>query len=125
MGAMSAWRKRKRKRRKRDFCDVPACDCDIPGCDCFSLSLVLRLAAALAGRPAHRGRAERAVTGTIRGYRRVSPHLPTRCRYTPTCSAYALEAIDRHGLRTGLRLAATRIARCRPGVPFGTGDPVP
>ena len=123
---MSAWKRRSRRRkwRKRDFCDVPACDCDVPFCDCFTLSMMLRLSAALARTPGA-GRAERAVTGAIRGYRRVSPHLPTRCRYTPTCSAYALEAIERHGLRSGLRLTAARIARCRPGVPFGTGDPVP
>ncbi|MFC7533694.1 membrane protein insertion efficiency factor YidD [Actinoplanes sp. GCM10030250] len=119
-----SWGKKK-KRKKRDYCDVPACDCDVPGCDCFSLSLLLRTAAVLTRTPAPKGRAERTVTGAIRGYRRVSPKLPTRCRYTPTCSAYALEAIDRHGLGAGLRLAAARLSRCRPGVPFGTSDPVP
>jgi hypothetical protein len=87
--------------------------------------MVLRVIAVLARTHAPRGRAERAVTGAIRGYRRISPRLPTRCRYTPTCSAYALEAIERHGLRAGLRLAAARLSRCRPGVPFGTADPVP
>lgn len=81
--------------------------------------------AVLTRTPARKGRAERAVTGAIRGYRVISPRLPTKCRYTPTCSAYALIAIERHGLRAGLRLTAARLARCRPGVPFGTGDPVP
>jgi putative membrane protein insertion efficiency factor len=50
---------------------------------------------------------------------RVSP-----CRFTPTCSAYAIEAIDRHGTRRGLALAARRLGRCRPGGPSGY-DPVP
>lgn len=50
---------------------------------------------------------------------RVSP-----CRFTPTCSNYAIEAVHRHGARRGLSLAAHRLARCRPGGPFGL-DPVP
>ncbi|MEV6301577.1 membrane protein insertion efficiency factor YidD [Actinoplanes sp. NPDC051861] len=87
--------------------------------------MILRITALLARTPGSKGRAERAVTGAIRGYRVVSPRLPTRCRYTPTCSAYALEAIDKHGLGAGLRLTAARLGRCRPGVPFGTADPVP
>ncbi|MET8152321.1 membrane protein insertion efficiency factor YidD [Actinoplanes sp. NPDC005259] len=75
-----------------------------------------------------RGRSRRtdaAVSAAIRGYRRVSPRLPTRCRYTPTCSAYGLEAVRRHGTGNGLRLTAARLRRCRPGVVFGTADPVP
>ncbi|MEU4419723.1 membrane protein insertion efficiency factor YidD [Actinoplanes sp. NPDC024001] len=119
------WGKKKSRRKKRRDCDCNTCDCDIPGCDFLTLSTLLRLTATLAGPRPRRGPAEQAVTGAIRGYRRVSPHLPTRCRYTPSCSAYALEAIERHGLGTGLRLAAARLTRCRPGVPFGTEDPVP
>ncbi|GAA2539125.1 membrane protein insertion efficiency factor YidD [Winogradskya consettensis] len=68
---------------------------------------------------------DRAVLTVIRVYRRISPRLPTRCRFTPTCSAYGLEAVGRHGSRKGLRLTAGRLIRCRPGVPFGTADPVP
>jgi putative membrane protein insertion efficiency factor len=75
--------------------------------------------------PGSEGWAERAVTRGIKLYRLVSPRLPTRCRYTPTCSAYALEAIERHGLKAGLRLAAVRVVRCGPRVPLGTSDPVP
>jgi len=60
----------------------------------------------------------------IRGYQlarlgRVSP-----CRFTPTCSQYAVEALRRHGLKRGLRLTVARLGRCRPGGPFGM-DPVP
>ena len=46
------------------------------------------------------------------------------CRHQPTCSDYALEAFQRHGVRKGLRLSATRLWRCRPGGSYGY-DPVP
>lgn len=66
-----------------------------------------------------------AVIAAIRAYRKVSPRLPGRCRYTPTCSAYSLAAVQRYGTRRGLELTAGRLWRCRPGVAFGTTDPVP
>jgi putative membrane protein insertion efficiency factor len=73
-----------------------------------------------------RGWADRAVTGAIKVYRRVSPRLAVpRCRFVPTCSAYGLEAVERYGAGKGLRLTAARLVRCRPGVPYGTPDPVP
>lgn len=54
----------------------------------------------------------------------VSPFFPSSCRYTPTCSGYALEAVRRHGPFKGFVLAAKRIARCHPW--GGSGyDPVP
>nr|WP_255657616.1 membrane protein insertion efficiency factor YidD [Actinoplanes sp. L3-i22] len=108
-------------------CDLPdcdLCDCDVPGCDLFRLSSLLTVVALLGHRSTERP-AKRAVTAAIRGYRKVSPRLPTRCRYRPTCSAYALEAINRYGLGKGLRLTAGRLVRCGPRVPLGTGDPVP
>jgi len=61
----------------------------------------------------------------IRGYQLwISPLLPSACRYYPTCSAYAVEAIEKHGAVTGSWLAIRRIARCHP---FRSGgyDPVP
>ncbi|MDE5924869.1 MAG: membrane protein insertion efficiency factor YidD [Muribaculaceae bacterium] len=54
----------------------------------------------------------------------ISPHLPASCRFTPTCSQYAVEAIRIHGPGRGLWLAVRRILRCHPW--GGSGyDPVP
>lgn len=69
--------------------------------------------------------ARTAVRTCIRGYQRfLSPLLPRSCRFFPTCSAYALQAVDRHGAPKGLMLGVLRILRCHP---FHDGgyDPVP
>ena len=61
----------------------------------------------------------------IRLYRRlVSPLLPATCRYWPSCSAYAEEALIRHGSWRGLGLTAQRLFRCHPWGGHGV-DPVP
>lgn len=61
----------------------------------------------------------------IRLYQRfISPLLPPVCRYYPSCSQYAVEAIQKHGLIGGSALALCRLARCHPWHPGGV-DPVP
>jgi uncharacterized protein len=60
----------------------------------------------------------------IRAWRLLSVHLTPRCRFHPSCSAYALEALAQHGAVRGTWLATRRVARCHP---WGGGgfDPVP
>jgi len=67
----------------------------------------------------------RALLAAVGFYSRaISPALPPRCRFYPTCSAYAAEAIDRHGAARGSWLAVRRILKCAPWHPGGV-DPVP
>jgi uncharacterized protein len=64
------------------------------------------------------------VLAAIRLYQRfLSPALPARCRYHPTCSAYAVRAIQEYGILRGLVLAGWRLARCNPWS-HGGYDPV-
>ena len=61
----------------------------------------------------------------IKFYRKaISPYLPDSCRYTPTCSQYAMEAIGKHGALKGSFMALRRILRCNPFFSGGY-DPVP
>ena len=61
----------------------------------------------------------------IRGYRRlISPLKPSCCRFTPTCSAYAIEAFEKRGFFVGLFLSCWRVLRCNPFCRAGY-DPVP
>jgi uncharacterized protein len=61
----------------------------------------------------------------LRGYKRfVSPLLPPACRFSPTCSEYAAEAVEKHGVLRGGTLAVGRLVRCGPWHPGGY-DPVP
>ena len=65
------------------------------------------------------------LVGAIRLYQRViSPGLPASCRFYPSCSEYARQAIEKHGPVRGTWLAALRLLRCGPWHPGGP-DPVP
>lgn len=68
--------------------------------------------------------ARKTMVGLLRGYKwAISPLFLPACRYTPTCSEYAMEAVDRFGVMRGLGMAALRLLRCHP---FSRGgyDPV-
>jgi len=66
----------------------------------------------------------RALAGVIRGYQLVTAGRPSPCRYEPTCSTYALEAVRLHGAVKGGALATRRLLRCHPWAGVGL-DPVP
>jgi putative membrane protein insertion efficiency factor len=59
----------------------------------------------------------------VRAYRCVSRFWPPQCRFYPSCSQYAIEAIDKHGTGRGLHMVAGRLSRCHPWHPGGL-DPV-
>lgn len=67
------------------------------------------------------------LVGIVRAYRVVlSPILPfNQCRFLPTCSEYAIEALTKHGAWRGTGLAARRILRCHPYSKYSGFDPVP
>jgi uncharacterized protein len=67
----------------------------------------------------------RVLMALVHGYRfALKPWLGNACRFEPSCSAYALQALERHGACAGSVLAATRLARCHPWC-HGGHDPVP
>jgi putative membrane protein insertion efficiency factor len=94
----------------------------------LAAALVLLLAAADLSRPPARQLGARIYIASVGAYRRWLHPLTghwIRCRFRPTCSQYSIEATEKYGLPRGLVLSARRLARCRPGVPFGTADPLP
>ncbi len=76
--------------------------------------------------PATKGPVEKLLVGLIRGYQKyISPlKMGGTCRFMPVCSAYALEAVSRHGAVRGGAMAAARLCKCGPWHPGGY-DPVP
>jgi putative membrane protein insertion efficiency factor len=69
-------------------------------------------------------RSARAALCTINLYQRLTVHRPSPCRYVPSCSTYAQEAVEMHGAVRGTWLAIRRVARCQPFGGHGY-DPVP
>ncbi len=68
---------------------------------------------------------KRFVLAPIRAYQRwISPARPRRCRYEPTCSTYAVEAVERFGVARGILLGTWRLLRCNP-FSHGGFDPIP
>ena len=95
--------------------------------NCLVLGLMLlpSTVVALARAPRRAAAEDGPLVGAIRTYqRRISAHRPPCCRFTPSCSNYASEAITTHGSYRGLLLAARRLLRCRPHGARGY-DPVP
>jgi len=94
--------------------------------------LAIALAALLAGLDALRQPAKqvdvRVFSAAVDGYHRylhpVTSHF-IRCRFTPTCSNYAVEATRKYGIAKGGWMSVRRVFACRPSVPMGTRDPVP
>lgn len=69
--------------------------------------------------------AQHVLVGLIRGYQLLlSPFIGNQCRFTPTCSHYAREAVEKHGAIKGSWMAARRVSRCHPWH-SGGHDPVP
>ena len=69
---------------------------------------------------------KRLLLGAIRAYRKyISPAFPPRCRFIPTCSQYALEAVEKYGACKGGWLALRRFLRCHPFYKGDLYDPVP
>lgn len=82
------------------------------------------LGAGTGASPHHHRLVGRLVIGAIRAYQLARTGRVSPCRFTPTCSQYAAEAVERHGARRGLALTVRRLGRCRPGGPSGY-DPIP
>jgi putative membrane protein insertion efficiency factor len=74
--------------------------------------------------PGRRTAADRMVAAVRFYQREISPKRAPCCHFTPTCSAYAVQALKRHGARRGAWLTVRRLLRCRPGA-AGGADPVP
>jgi putative membrane protein insertion efficiency factor len=99
-----------------------------PGAWLGMVALLFALAALDATRVPQRQVTARMYLGAVRFYQRdihpLTMHF-IRCRYSPTCSHYSMQAVERFGIAKGLRLTVKRIYSCNKSVPMGTYDPVP
>jgi uncharacterized protein len=113
----------------RDACllETGCCIAESLDGNCLVLSLLAapQLVAGLRGPWAERPTVADRLVGAVRLYQReVSAHRPPVCRFTPSCSEYAVQALVGHGAARGSLLALRRLVRCRPGGRRGP-DPVP
>jgi uncharacterized protein len=109
------------------FLNTGCCLANAIGCGVDSLLLAPTTArrVAASGTVGRRAPVADRMVAAVRVYQReVSPSRPPSCRFEPTCSAYAVTALERHGARRGTWLTLRRLARCRPDVRRGA-DPVP
>jgi uncharacterized protein len=112
----------------RDACllDAGCCLGDAIAGNCLVLALFAapRLFSALLGTVGSRTTVADRLIAAVRVYQReISAHRAACCRFSPTCSAYAVEALHTHGAARGLLLTLRRLLRCRPGGAVGH-DPV-
>jgi uncharacterized protein len=109
------------------FLNTGCCLANAIGCSVDGLFLVPTTVRHVhrAGTGPRGSRAAERLVAAVRVYQReISPQRPPCCSFTPTCSAYAVEALERHGARRGTWLTLRRLVRCRPGA-AGSADPVP
>jgi putative membrane protein insertion efficiency factor len=108
------------------FLNAGCCLAESLGCGIDLLYVAPSTARSL-GTAALRGRrapAERMIAAVRVYQREISPRRPPCCHFSPTCSAYAVQALERHGTGRGAWLTLRRLLRCRPGA-AGGADPVP
>ena len=107
------------------FLETGCCLAELLGCGPNLLLVAPTTLRRVVGGRSARGTAADRMIAAIRVYQRqVSPRRPPCCRFSPTCSAYGIEAIRTHGAWRGGLLTLRRLLRCRPGA-AGGADPVP
>ncbi|HEV7212794.1 MAG TPA: membrane protein insertion efficiency factor YidD [Blastococcus sp.] len=105
--------------------DAGCCIAESIGCGANMVLLAPTTVRHVHAATGERGRMTERLIAAVRVYQReVSPKRAPCCKYSPTCSAYAVEALEQHGARRGTWLTLRRLLRCRPGA-AGGADPVP
>jgi putative membrane protein insertion efficiency factor len=108
------------------FLNAGCCLAESLGCggDAFLLAPSAIRSVRAAGAAEHGRMADRMIAAVRVYQREISPRHPPCCRFEPTCSAYAVQALEAHGACRGAWLTLRRLLRCRPGA-TGGADPVP
>ena len=107
------------------FLNAGCCLAESLGCGMDLLYVAPSAARSLRSADGQRGSVAQRMIAGIRFYQReISPKRPPVCHFTPSCSAYAVQALEQHGARRGSRLAVRRLFRCHPGAEH-RHDPLP